>query len=188
MLLESIGLKFEVIPSKFEENLRKEDFETPLEYVMATAKQKILEVTDRLYHSDVKPPDLIIGADTVVTMDNEIFEKPNSRDHAVKILSRLSGTSHTVLTSVVLVTPSISGSRYNLTQFHAATEVVMGSIPQNVIEAYVDTGEPMDKAGGYGIQELGSTLIKSVHGDYFNVIGLPLHQFSLELLKLFPCQ
>ncbi|KAH3835322.1 probable bifunctional dTTP/UTP pyrophosphatase/methyltransferase protein [Dreissena polymorpha] len=186
LLLENIGLKFKVIPSKFEENLSKESFCSPLDYVAETAKQKTLDVVHRLYSSEVPPPDLIIGADTIVTLGNEIFEKPNSREHAVEVLTRLSGSSHEVITSVVLVTQSPAEPKYSIVQFHSQTEVVMGDLSQRVIEAYVDTGEPMDKAGGYGIQDLGSTLIQRVNGDYFNVIGFPLHLFAKEVLRLFP--
>ncbi|XP_052795958.1 probable bifunctional dTTP/UTP pyrophosphatase/methyltransferase protein [Mya arenaria] len=184
-LLQNIGLKFEVIPSNFEENLKKDTFSSPLAYVNETAKQKMLDVVHRLYKQD-SPPDLIIGADTIVTMENEIFEKPASREHAVQILSRLSGRSHRVFTSVVLATPSEADPGYALVQFHAETEVNMGDLAPEIIQAYVDTGEPMDKAGGYGIQALGCNLISGINGDYFNVIGFPLHQFSKELLKLFP--
>lgn len=187
-MLQQIGLKFDIIPSNFEENLRKDSFKTPLDYVAETAKQKTLEVTERLYSGQIPPPDLIIGADTIVTYNNEIFEKPSSRDHAIDILSRLSGNSHNVFTSVVLVTPKTdsTSSKYNLTQFHTCTEVMMGDLTPQIIQAYVDTGEPMDKAGGYGIQALGSTLISGIKGDYFNVMGFPLHPFAKELLKLFP--
>lgn len=186
-LLEQIGLKFNVVPSTFEENLHKESFSTPLDYVTETAKQKTLEVTERLYGSQATPPDLIIGADTIVTHENEIFEKPSSRDHAIDILSRLSGNSHNVFTSVVLVTPVSDSTslKYNITQFHTCTEVFMGELTPRIIQAYVDTGEPMDKAGGYGIQALGSTLIRGINGDYFNVMGFPLHPFAKELLKIF---
>ncbi|WAQ99516.1 ASML-like protein [Mya arenaria] len=174
-LLQNIGLKFEVIPSNFEENLKKDTFSSPLAYVNETAKQKMLDVVHRLYKQD-SPPDLIIGADTIVTMENEIFEKPASREHATEW----------VFTSVVLATPSEADPGYALVQFHAETEVNMGDLAPEIIQAYVDTGEPMDKAGGYGIQALGCNLISGINGDYFNVIGFPLHQFSKELLKLFP--
>ncbi|XP_045203745.2 probable bifunctional dTTP/UTP pyrophosphatase/methyltransferase protein [Mercenaria mercenaria] len=188
IMLEQIGLKFDIVPSNFEENLKKDSFKTPLDYVNETAKQKTLEVTERLYGSQAPPPDLIIGADTIVTHDDEIFEKPSSRDHAISILSRLNGNAHDVFTSVVLVTPKSDSTlaKYNLTQFHTCTEVYMGELTPRIIQAYVDTGEAMDKAGGYGIQALGSTLISGIKGDYFNVMGFPLHPFAKEVLKLFP--
>ncbi|KAL4229985.1 hypothetical protein ACF0H5_010374 [Mactra antiquata] len=186
MLMEQIGLKCKIIPSNFEENLRKEDFKTPLDYVTETARQKTLEVVNRLYSEKSSRPDLIIGADTVVTLDGEIFEKPKSRDHAISVLSRLSGSTHNVITSVVLVTPETGDPPFKITQFSTNTEVWMGELSQRMIESYVDTQEPMDKAGGYGIQALGSTLISGIKGDYFNVIGFPLHPFAKELCKLFP--
>ncbi|KAK3577085.1 hypothetical protein CHS0354_037114 [Potamilus streckersoni] len=197
-ILEKIGLKFDIIKSNFEENLNKVDFSSPLEYVKETAKQKTLEVARRIYSKPVSPPDLIIGADTIVTLDGDIIEKPSSVEHACQMLSRYSNRTHTVITGVILVTPNKNAiqessetgidCKFKLHTFHDTTEVVMPDLPTNVIQHYVESGEPMDKAGGYGIQGLGCTLVESIKGDYFNIMGFPAHKFAIELLKLYSKQ
>lgn len=210
-ILSSVKFKFEVIKPEFEEDLDKSSFSHPCEYVKENAKQKALSV----YHQLVKEQqtaDLIIGCDTVVTIgDNEIFEKPRNAQEAAAMLARLSGRTHTVFTGVALVTtnscPKPSGAEeegeaakptsavqqtsgdatddFLVTTFHEATDVTMTQMNDSVIEAYIKTGEPMDKAGGYGIQGIGATLIESIRGDYFNVVGLPLHRLAKELFYMY---
>lgn len=180
-ILENIGLKFEVIPSGYEENLDKSLFKHPHEYVLETAKHKTLEVAERL-KNDKKAPDLVIGADTVVTMDGKIFEKPKDEDDAFQMLSGFSGRCHTVITGVILVSPK-KGQGFDIKSFHEATEVEFDEVTPEVVRAYIATGEPMDKAGGYGIQAVGGTLVKGIKGDYFNVMGFPLHHFAKRLLE-----
>lgn len=197
-LLELIGLKAEVISSGFDENLDKESFSHPCEYVKENAKQKAVDVWKRLVDSNDQA-DLVIGADTVVTLDDVVYEKPIDTQDACRILSKLSGQKHTVFTGVALVTPnpqstsdsrggdasSLTGTDYLVTTFHEATDVVMTECTEAIIKSYVDTGEPMDKAGAYGIQGLGGTLVEGVRGCYFNVIGLPLHRLSKELFHMY---
>ncbi|ESP00014.1 hypothetical protein LOTGIDRAFT_178022 [Lottia gigantea] len=187
-----VGLSFEVIPSSFEENLDKSLFKQPSDYVKETARLKTIEVVDRL-KTDQRIPDLVIGADTVVAMDDKIYEKPKDRQDAINMLKSFNNRSHSVYTGVVLATPKsskyvtfgevINDYRYNI--FHECTEVIMSEIPDNVIEQYVDTGEPMDKAGGYGIQSLGGSLVKGINGDFFNVAGFPVHTFCKNLYSLY---
>ncbi|ELU04327.1 hypothetical protein CAPTEDRAFT_117136 [Capitella teleta] len=185
LILENIGLKFEVVPSTFEENLRKEDFEFPFDYVKETAKGKALEVAKRLA-KDARPPDLIIGSDTVVTMDNKIYEKPVDKEHAFQMISSYMGRSHTVYTGVVMLTPKKGNwDDFNITSFHAGTDVTFAEVDSDTIRKYIDTGEPMDKAGGYGIQAAGGTLISGINGDYFNVMGFPLHLFAKHLVQIY---
>ena len=192
-ILQNIGLKIEVIPSTFEENLDKAEF-SPQDYVLQTAKMKTLEVAERLSASGTVP-DLIIGADTVVSQGNEIFEKPKDKDDAVRILSQLSNCSHTVYTGVVLFVPSASplmseGSSvldgtYRCTSFVENTSVHMAQLSQDVIQSYIETGEPMDKAEAYGIQAIGGTLVEKITGDYFNVMGFPLPRFAKVMASLY---
>ncbi|XP_077984920.1 putative bifunctional dTTP/UTP pyrophosphatase/methyltransferase protein [Glandiceps talaboti] len=184
-ILRNIGLKFEVIKSRFEENLDKSSFASPVDYVNETARHKTMDVANRLKGPGC--PDVIIGADTVVSLDDKILEKPENKDHAFKMLSSLSGRSHRVHTGMVLVSKSESESKdpFKIVQFSETTEVELCPLSPEVIEAYIDTGEPMDKAGGYGIQALGGTLVQGIRGDYFNVVGFPLHHFCLELVKLY---
>ncbi|XP_078578628.1 putative bifunctional dTTP/UTP pyrophosphatase/methyltransferase protein [Branchiostoma floridae x Branchiostoma japonicum] len=184
-ILKRIGLKFEVVPSKFEENLKKSSFAGPHEYATATARGKAMEVADRLY-SQVKKPDLIIAADTVVSLGSDIIEKPADEEDAFKILKRLNAKTHEVVTGVVLVVPSITGAeKYDMVQFHESTEVCFGDLTDEMLKAYVATGEPMDKAGGYGIQAIGSSLVQGIHGDYFNVEGFPVYHFCKKLVQVY---
>ncbi|XP_022091542.1 N-acetylserotonin O-methyltransferase-like protein [Acanthaster planci] len=186
-MLSSIGLKFEVVPSTFEENLDKSSFSSAVEYAKETARMKATEVAQRL--KEANEPDLVIAADTVVTLGERIFEKPKDKKNAFEMLSQLSGTTHQVHTGMALITRKKGNScqpdsPFIITQFHETTEVTFGDLSPEVIQGYVDTGEPLDKAGGYGIQELGGTLVKGVNGDYFNVVGFPLYNFCRHLAQL----
>ncbi|RWS12810.1 N-acetylserotonin O-methyltransferase-like protein [Dinothrombium tinctorium] len=204
-ILKNIGLHFEVIPSQFEEELEKDSFSHPCEYVKENAKQKAIEVWTRLAAGGEKP-DLVIGGDTVVTIDESICEKPKDEQHAFAILKKLSGQKHTVFTGVALVTKPLSegdggncssgtdgersatnsnSNEYVVTTFHEATDVIMCEMSDNVINAYIKTGEPMDKAGAYGIQGIGGTLIEGIRGDFYNVMGFPVHRFCKELYHLY---
>ena len=173
-ILANSGLNFEVIPSTFEENLDKSRFkDEPFRYAEETAKLKALEVFERL-SKDSDESLIVIGSDTVVTLNEKIYEKPKSPDDAVQMLSELSGSSHRVYTGVCLK------KKDNIRIFSVGTTVNFDSLASDVIKAYVASGEPMDKAGGYGIQAKGGTLIKGVEGDYFNVMGFPLNRFCHE--------
>lgn len=270
-LLKTIGLKFEVVTSTFEENLDKSSFSHPCEYVKENAKQKAIEVWKRLSQrsyndNQVKCPDLVIGADTIVTLDGEIMEKPKSEPDAFQMLKKLSGRKHSVFTGVALITKpkifqhankihlqqqnqfsisapiennsneggtdignqsmaknkshycelnkgsvldgSIASDRdhhdaginklgphnlrevvgndmnvgdYLATIFHESTDVCLAELCDDIINAYIKTGEPFDKAGAYAIQCNGSTLVEQIKGDYYNVVGLPLHRLCREL-------
>ncbi|XP_070554147.1 probable bifunctional dTTP/UTP pyrophosphatase/methyltransferase protein [Ptychodera flava] len=184
-ILKNVGLTFEVIKSQFKENLDKSSFSSPIDYVSETAKQKTEDVANRLKGPGC--PDLIIGADTIVTLEGKILEKPKDREDAFNMLSALSGRTHTVHTAMVIVTPTENSSKnpFQMINFNESTDVVFGHLTPEIINAYIDTGEPMDKAGGYGIQALGGTLVQSINGDYYNVVGFPLHNFCKHLMKLY---
>ena len=133
--------------------------------------------------SGAQPEDVIIAADTVVAIDGQVLGKPHSRQQAVEMLTHLSGRTHTVYTGVTLCR-----GKDILTQ-HEATTVRFRTLTDAEIDAYVASGEPMDKAGSYGIQGLGGLLVAGIEGDYFNVVGLPicrlgrmLAQFGLDPL------
>ncbi|XP_063970629.1 probable bifunctional dTTP/UTP pyrophosphatase/methyltransferase protein [Lytechinus pictus] len=179
-ILARIGLNFEVIPSTFEENLDKSLY-TPEEYVQETAKGKALEVAERLKGPSM--PDLIIGADTVVALGNKILEKPPSEKGAIEMLTELSGSTHKVHTGMILIKQC--DGELTTVQFFETTEVMFAELTPEIVRGYVATGEPMDKAGGYGIQAIGGTLVKGIVGDYFNVMGFPLHHFCCKMLELF---
>ncbi|KAF7488164.1 putative bifunctional dTTP/UTP pyrophosphatase/methyltransferase protein [Sarcoptes scabiei] len=186
-LLERIDFNFEIVKPEFDENLDKSSFSHPCEYVKENAKQKALSVWKRLA-LDKRPADLVIGCDTVVTLNDEIYGKPKDSNDAIKMLTKLSGLTHTVFTGVALITSKSNPNQssnpiddYLVTTFHESTDVTMCEMTDSIIESYVKTGEPLGKAGSYGIQGIGSTLIESIRGDYFNVVGLPLHRFAKEL-------
>jgi len=191
--LKGLGLKFEVIPSKFEENLDKTKFTSPVDYVKNTAFFKSVEIYNRLFkdvslESD-EMADLIICADTIVVLDDQILEKPQSKEHAVSMLSQLSGRKHLVHTSVSLVFPKVKDQNTNkypwIHSFSATSEVEFSDLSMESIKAYVNTGIPMDKAGSYGIQEpVGGSFISKIDGCYYNVTGFPLNKFCSELSQI----
>ena len=122
---------------------------------------------------------ILIGADTVVTLDKKIYGKPENDQHAKEMLQQFSGKTQNVYSGVCI----FKGPSKKVA-FHEDTEVTFDTLSEEVIEAYIATKEPNDKAGGYGIQAIGGTLVESIKGDYFNVVGFPLHRFCKELEKL----
>ncbi|XP_004925825.1 dTTP/UTP pyrophosphatase [Bombyx mori] len=176
-LIENIGLKVSLCPSLFEENLVPNEFSKFSDFVEETALHKVLEVEKRLTGMG-SAPDIVIGADTMVTLDGEMFGKPTSEAEAFVMLSRLSGRSHTVYTGVVVKTGE------EIVKFTESTDVQFGELDEQQIRGYIDTGEPMDKAGGYGIQGVGGTFVERVEGDYFTVVGLPLYRLCSVLYKM----
>ena len=135
----------------------------PAQLVEALASQKAAEVA-----AAAEADALIIAADTVVAVDDRVLGKPHSEEEAAEMLLSLSGREHTVYTGVTLRRGSQIVTR------HEATQVRFRSLTREEIDAYVATGEPMDKAGAYGIQERGALLVEGIQGDYFNVVGLPV--------------
>ncbi|XP_055714013.1 dTTP/UTP pyrophosphatase [Phlebotomus papatasi] len=175
-LMKNLGINVEICPSRFEEDFKPEDFPSFCAYVEETALHKVLEVSDRL-HDPV--PDVIIGADTVVTMDGVVYGKPKNKERAFQILTKLMNRKHRVYTGVVIKIAD------KFIRFTETTDVYFGQATPEQIQAYVDTGEPLDKAGGYGIQGVGGTFIERLEGDYFTVVGLPLYRICRELYCLF---
>ena len=178
ILSNGSSLAFEVVPSTADENLARAAFaQRPWAYAEQTALLKATEVFNRLTNDGKDMRTLVvIGADTVVSLDGVIHGKPSSERDAAAMLTKLSGRSHRVYTGVSLLSSASSESRL----FHEQTLVRFDALDAAVVEAYVATGEPMDKAGGYGIQALGGTLVAGIEGDYFNVMGLPLNKFCKE--------
>lgn len=166
-LLENIGLRFRIVVADIEEKIPDEA--TPEQAVEALALQKAQAVADMNKNS------VVIGADTVVVLDGKILGKPKSEDDAIDMLSSLSGRTHTVCTGVAIINGDEAKS------FVEVTEVEFHTLTADEIVAYVKTGEPMDKAGAYGIQGKGCVLVKRINGDYFNVVGLPVSKVYKEL-------
>ncbi|XP_066476713.1 probable bifunctional dTTP/UTP pyrophosphatase/methyltransferase protein [Tiliqua scincoides] len=186
-ILINAGLRFEVVPSWFKETLEKSSFAAPYEYAVETAKQKALEVAKRMHLQHLRTPDVVIGADTIVTIEKQILEKPVDKEDAYKMLSRLSGKEHSVFTGVAIVHCSSKDNQLEteVTDFYEETKVKFAELSEELLWEYIHSGEPMDKAGGYGIQALGGMLVEYVHGDFLNVVGFPLNHFCKKLAELY---
>ncbi|NXA36038.1 ASML protein, partial [Eudromia elegans] len=186
-ILTNVGLRFEVVPSWFKETLEKSSFAAPYEYAIETAKQKALEVAKRMHVKHLRTPDIVIGADTIVTVDEQILEKPVDKQDAYRMLSRLSGKEHSVFTGVAIIHCSSKDNQLEMevTDFYEETKVKFSDLSEELLWEYIHSGEPMDKAGGYGIQALGGMLVEYVHGDFLNVVGFPLNHFCKKLVELY---
>ncbi len=171
-LLGQIGLAFEIVVSNVEESTTARD---PARMVEELSGQKAEAVLRMLEAGEL----LVIGADTVVSVDGRILGKPADRQEAVQMLSLLSGRSHEVYTGVTLLYRSASGELRRKV-FHERTQVVFYPMSEAEIAEYVATGDGLDKAGAYGVQGICARYIKGVEGDYNNVVGLPVGRLYQE--------
>ncbi len=160
-ILEQIGLAFDVEPADVDETVLAG--ESAADHVLRLAVAKARAVATR------RPEAMVIGGDTVVVLDDAILAKPRHADHAVDMLMRLQDRTHRVTTGVAVVAPGdrVASDVVNV-------DVRFRAFDADLARAYVATGEPMDKAGAYGIQGSGAVLVDSVQGDYFAVMGLPI--------------
>lgn len=169
-ILTNMGFVVEVVPSAKE--VLPEEKMSPEDTVQLLAVEKGAEAR-------VKYPDeIVVSADTVVVLDSEIMGKPKDRDDAKRMLMALSGRTHRVLTGYGVFYKGKSLSRV------VSTEVEFYTLSEKEIEWYLDTKEPFDKAGSYGVQGLGAYFVKGITGDYLNVVGFPLSDFCHTLQKL----
>lgn len=185
-LLEQIGLEFEICPAKGEETITKTD---PAEVVTELSGQKAEEVASAVVtynenHKDIITPEdiLVIGADTVVSYGAQILGKPVDTKDAKKTLAMLSGQTHSVYTGVTIVFLDKSG-RTGEHSFVEKTDVSFYPMDAEEIKRYADGGNSLDKAGSYGIQDSFAIYIREIHGDYNNVVGLPVARLYQELKK-----
>jgi len=163
-LLQMLGIPFEVRPSQVPEEHRPG--ENPIGYTERLAREKALSV----------PGPLVLGADTTVLLDDRLLEKPVDAEDALRMLRTLQGRTHEVITSVAL---AANGAVRSATD---VTEVTFRPADEEFLRAYVATGEPMDKAGAYGIQGYGAALVERIDGDFFSVMGLPV-RLVIRLLE-----
>jgi len=170
-LLEQAGLDFTVVPSDFDEDSVK--LSEPADYVKILAQKKA-ETVARQY-----PDSWVIGADTIVTIDNTVLGKPNHVDDARQMLKRLSGQTHLVWTGYAI----ICWRREVRISAAVQTDVQFKVLSEEEIEWYVQTDEPFDKAGAYAIQGLGTFLVRSINGSYSNVVGLPVCEVIETLIE-----
>lgn len=172
MLLEKTGIEFQVINPTAEEV--SVEGKNPEIYAKDTAIQKAKSVIAKIEQG------VIIAADTIVVKGNEILGKPKDKQDAIRMLKKLSGTSHFVFTALVVLDKMSTHMEVAIEK----TKVEMRKLDEKEIEHYVDSGEPMDAAGAYKIQEGASTFVRRIEGDYNNVVGLPLAAL-IEMLKKF---
>jgi septum formation protein len=170
-LLSQLGIDFHIVPATIDET--PFSLEAPIDFVRRMAVTKAEQVaTDH-------PQACVIGADTVVTLDHHIFGKPRDYQDALAMLTSLQGQTHAVITGYAIV-----AKQHDMSIVEAVTTAVtFGTFNDAILRAYVQTGEPMDKAGAYGIQGIGGFLVHEICGSYSNVVGLPLHAVVQTLLK-----
>lgn len=190
-LLAQIGLSYQVIPSTVEEKVTEKN---PERVVQELSRQKALDVAQKIRNGSIQPGEdqgereeiLVIGADTIVAYQDRILGKPADKADAVRMLSMLQGSVHSVYTGVTLIsqkTASREAHDWEEYTFAEETRVHMYPMTQEEICWYVNTGEPMDKAGAYGIQGLCARFVEKIEGDYNNVVGLPVGRIWQELKK-----
>ncbi len=170
-LMKGSFLDFEIKVSDIDE---VSEYESPIDIALDIATQKACAVYDLMSEMDNI---IVIGADTIVVLENEILGKPKDKKDARQMLRRLSGTHHQVITAV-----SIKSANKTV-NFYAETQVTFHEIGEDLLEKYLDTGDSLDKAGSYGIQGEALGFIDKVNGSYSNVVGLPIDQLILELKK-----
>lgn len=174
-ILAQIGVNFAVVGAGIEE-LRRAG-ESPLDYVQRLAREKARAGWRQVRHEGLTPAP-VLGADTLGVLDGQILEKPRDREHAAELLRRMSGREHRVITAVAMT----DGTREDVS--YSDTRVEFRALDDDEIARYWESGEPRDKAGGYGIQGLGGVFVRALHGSYSNVVGLPI-EATLPLLAAY---
>ncbi len=169
-LLSSLGVEFTVIPSEYEEHI--EDFSDVEQMVTELSYQKAKDVHQTHFQ------DIVIGSDTIVVLDGKVLCKPKNELDAEAMLKSLSGREHKVYTAVTLLCEDKRIS------FCDATSVTFFELNEKEISDYVKSGEPLDKAGAYGIQGKGAYLVRKIEGDYYSVMGLPVARTVREIETL----
>lgn len=168
-ILSKLGLPFEVKESNYEEDMSLEMSHVELVEHLALHKAQAVAL--------LNPDAIIIAADTFVVYNKHRLGKPVTKERAKEMLEMLSGKQHQIITGVAIIDTK-SGK---MLSFHKVTHVFMANLAPEIIDAYIQTGEPLDKAGGYALQEKGALLIEKIEGDFFSAMGLPLRRLALEL-------
>lgn len=170
-ILKDMGFNFKVITADIEEVSDKKDIS---ERILDIAEKKL----DKIAKENVN--EFVLAADTIVALDGEVFGKPKDREEAEKFLKLLSGKTHKVITAYVFK----NISKNILIKDVVVSEVKFYDLDKETINWYLDTVEPFDKAGGYGIQGLGRALVEKIEGDYFAIMGFPISNFLKNLRKI----
>jgi septum formation protein len=170
-LLKQAGLTFSIIPSDFDES--SVTMSDPESYVRTLAISKATDISKK------HPDSWVLGADTIVLIDDSILGKPGSKDEARSMLKQLSGKTHQVITGYCLCCQT----KNDIISEAVKTDVRFKTLSDAEIEWYIQTGEPFDKAGAYAIQGIGALLVKSINGSYTNVVGLPVCEVIEHLIN-----
>jgi len=168
-ILSKLKLPFEVEDSNYEEDMTLEMLPEKLAEFLSRGKAEAVAIKNK--------NSIIIAADTFVVFENKLLGKPKNREHAKEMLEMLSGKENQVITGVTIIDTDTG----KISSFHSITKVYFDEISSEIIDAYVNTGEPLDKAGAYAMQEIGALLIDRIEGDFFNAMGLPLKRLVKEL-------
>jgi septum formation protein len=168
-ILENAGYEFDVVPAEFEEDLSLDM--PPHELARHLSQGKAWDVARGNYDA------VVLAADTLIAFEGHILGKPHTPDEARRMLRTLSGRTHSVITGFTVMEGEHAVTR------SVETTVTFRALSDGDVEDYIDTGEPLDKAGAYAIQEQGASLVEKVEGDYLNVVGLPLENVKTELEK-----
>ena len=172
VLAQTMGLDFEAVPSTYEEDMTKEM--NPKEMVMMFAYGKASDVAKKFNEG------IVIGVDTIVVFNGKNLGKPKTKEEAFEMLKSYSGKKQYVYSGVCLIDCKTGKTIRDW----EVTEVYFDKLEDEEIKKYVETGEPMDKAGGYGMQDLASVFIKKINGCYFNVMGFPIYNIYKNLKKM----
>ena len=175
-LLQTAGIVHEVVVSGADEDVQEEN---PARLVEMLSSRKAEEVYERLVQQEPSGDLVVIGADTVVAADGKILGKPGDEEDARRMLRMLSGRSHHVYTGVTLC--GRIGSVRREVSFSEESAVHVAQLTEEEISEYIDSGEPMDKAGAYGIQGAFMKFVSGIEGDYFNIVGLPVSHLYQEM-------
>lgn len=180
-ILQQLQIPFTVVASDFNEDLDKESFLLDLsEYPLATADEKARDILTRL---EITKPTILVTCDTVAILDKKlILEKPLNRQRGIEMTLSMSGKEHDVVTGVVVT--FLDEGVYDRISFKSTSIVTFADLEKSEVDSYVETGEALDKAGGYSIQGIGELLIKELKGSFTNVVGLPLHELAVTLALL----
>ncbi|MCH4266506.1 MAG: Maf family protein [Solobacterium sp.] len=169
-LLEKCGLPFEVSPADIDETINENGY-LPDQIRMLAERKAAAVLKDH-------PNEVVIGSDTIVTIDQKVLGKPKDAEDAKRMLRQLSGHTHEVITGICILSSMREYSNVSV------SEVTFADLDDQEIEKYVETGEPMDKAGAYAVQGIASRYITRIHGDYYSIMGLPVSMVYEELKNL----
>lgn len=169
-LLKDAGLSFEVIPSNINE--KADENLTPIENAMHLAELKATDVYTKY------PNSLVIAADTIVTLNNKIYGKPKTEENAILMLKELRGKKHDVITGVAIIYQN------KKEVFYSKSSVLIKDLTDEEIINYVQTKEPLDKAGAYAIQGIGKDIVETYEGDFLTIVGLPLKEVLTKIKEI----